>query len=201
MLYEDKTRARLSQFARESRISLSAPCRFGGVWLPSLEAMAALAASAIPELPSDKQTLVHGDFCFSNILYDSRADCIQVIDPRGLDANDEFSVFGDIRYDIGKIYHSAIGKYDFIVAGYYQLTQSSPLDVTLILPENLSTRGLAGAFYSQSFAGRRPGDTAVHAICVLLFLSMLPLHADDPTRQSALLANAMRLFVDLDKSA
>jgi hypothetical protein len=35
----------------------------------------------------------------------------------------------------------------------------------------------------------------------LLFLSMLPLHEDDPGRQAALLANAMRLFLDLDKRA
>jgi hypothetical protein len=201
MLYGDKTLSRLSQFAGQSGVSLSAPCRFGGVWLPSLEAMAALAAAAIPELPGDKQTLVHGDFCFSNILYDFRADCIRVIDPRGLDANDGFSVFGDIRYDIGKLYHSAIGKYDFIMAGYYDLTQNSLLDVALTLPDNVSTRGLAEAFSRQSFAGHRSGDAAGHAICVLLFLSMLPLHADDPRRQSALLANAMRLFLDLDKSA
>lgn len=32
----------------------------------------------------------------------------------------------------------------------------------------------------------------------LLFLSMLPLHADAPDRQDALLANAMRLFFELE---
>lgn len=201
MLYGDKTLSRLSQFARQSGISLSAPCRFDGVWLPSLESMATLAAAAIPEVPDDSQTLVHGDFCFSNILYDFRADGIRVIDPRGLDANDDFSVFGDIRYDIGKLYHSAIGKYDFIMAGYYSLTQHGPLDVTLALPDDASTRGLAEAFSKQSFASHHADDAATHAICVLLFLSMLPLHADDPQRQGALLANAMRLFLDLHKSA
>jgi hypothetical protein len=200
-LYADKTFRRLSHFARQSGVSLSAPCRFDGVWLPSLERMATLAASVIPELPDDKQTLVHGDFCFSNILYDFRADTIRVIDPRGLDANDQFSVFGDIRYDIGKLYHSAIGKYDFILAGYYALTRHTSLDVTLTLPANVSTRGLADAFARQRFAGYSSTDAAAPAICVLLFLSMLPLHEDDPGRQAALLANAMRLFLDLDKRA
>jgi len=199
-LYADKTLSRLEQFSRQSGVSLSAPCRFDGVGLPSLEQMATRAASAIPALPGATQTLVHGDFCFSNILYDFRADGIRVIDPRGLDADDQFSVFGDIRYDIGKLYHSAIGKYDFIMADYYELTQRTLLDVTLTVPDNISTRGLADAFHQHSFAGYRPGDAAAHAICVLLFLSMLPLHRDDPRRQAALLANAMRLFVDLDKT-
>jgi hypothetical protein len=31
-----------------------------------------------------------------------------------------------------------------------------------------------------------------------LFLSMLPLHADRPDRQGAFIANALRLFGDLD---
>ena len=33
---------------------------------------------------------------------------------------------------------------------------------------------------------------------MLLFLSMLPLHAEDPARQDAFLANAMRLFQRLE---
>jgi hypothetical protein len=33
---------------------------------------------------------------------------------------------------------------------------------------------------------------------VHLFLSMLPLHADDPARQDALLANALRLYATLE---
>jgi hypothetical protein len=198
-LYGGKTLSRLEQFARQSGVSLSAPCRFGGVWLPSLEQMANLASAAIPEPQQRKPTLVHGDFCFSNILYDFRADGIRVIDPRGLDANDEFSVFGDIRYDIGKLHHSAVGKYDLIMAGYYELTQGGPLDFALTLPDNASTRALADAFSRQVFAGYRSNDAAAPAICVLLFLSMLPLHGDDPRRQSALLANAMRLFLACDQ--
>jgi hypothetical protein len=31
---------------------------------------------------------------------------------------------------------------------------------------------------------------------VLLFLSMLPLHADDPRRQQALMANGIRLYLE-----
>jgi len=33
-------------------------------------------------------------------------------------------------------------------------------------------------------------------VMVLLFLSMLPLHADDPRRQQALMANGIRLYLE-----
>jgi hypothetical protein len=39
---------------------------------------------------------------------------------------------------------------------------------------------------------------AVRATTVSLFLSMPPLHADRPDRQQAFIANALRLWRDLD---
>ena len=40
----------------------------------------------------------------------------------------------------------------------------------------------------------------IHAITVLLFLSMLPLHNDNHSRQMTMLANAVRLYEDLIRS-
>ncbi len=198
-LYLDKTLARLERFAAAAGISLSQPCQLNGMALPSLEQMARLAVTAIPAATAQSMTLVHGDFCFSNILYNFRSQQVRVIDPRGLDGQDRFTAYGDRRYDIGKLHHSAIGKYDFIVAGFYDLTRHGPLDLSLALPDNPSTQVLQTLFNGRSFAGLRPADAAAQAISVLLFLSMLPLHAEDPQRQIALLANAMRLFIDLDQ--
>jgi hypothetical protein len=36
----------------------------------------------------------------------------------------------------------------------------------------------------------------VQPLVVLLFLSMLPLHADNPSRQAAFFANSLRLYTD-----
>jgi len=38
----------------------------------------------------------------------------------------------------------------------------------------------------------------VRAVTVSLFLSMIPLHADKPERQKAFVANALRLFLELE---
>jgi hypothetical protein len=198
-MYLGKTLARLERHARAAGIDLSAPCRLGGAWLPPLERIARIAASAIPDRDAGADTLVHGDFCFSNILFDIRSQRVRAIDPRGLDADDRFDTFGDIRYDIGKLHHSAVGCYDFVVAGAYSLDRYGPLDFALSLPDTESTRGVRDAFLARGFAGMATADAGALPISILLFLSMLPLHADDPTRQTALTANAMRLFLELDR--
>lgn len=197
-LYAEKTCERLEAFARARRLDLKAPCRFDGVWLPSLDRMTSMAAAAIPPASPHHLTFVHGDFCFSNIFYDIRAELVRVIDPRGLDASGAFSVFGDLRYDLGKMHHSVIGRYDHIMAGYYRLQRRGPLDLSLELPDSALMRGIEDEFLNRPFADMTAEEAAAPAICILLFLSMLPLHAEDPARQDAFLANAMRLFLKLD---
>jgi hypothetical protein len=125
---------------------------------------------------------------------------VRVIDPRGIDSDGKLTPFGDIRYDFGKLYHSVIGRYDHIVAGYYRLRAEGLLNFALELPDGAALGGIEAVFAETRFAGMTPADAAAPAIGVLLFLSMLPLHADDPARQDAFLANAMRLFLRLDAS-
>jgi hypothetical protein len=196
-LYGPKTLERLADHARATGVDLNAPCRFDGAWLPSLERMAIMAAEAIPAAAPAHLTLIHGDFCFSNLLYDHRADLIRMIDPRGIDAKGRLCRFGDRRYDLGKLHHSVVGRYDQIIAGHYQLQSFGELDVTLTLPGG-GYADIEAEFRGRSFAGVSVENSAAAAICVLLFLSMIPLHADHPGRQRAFLANAMRLFLAMD---
>eukprot|EP01034_Spumella_vulgaris_P006135 gene6135-biopygen5401 len=51
---------------------------------------------SVPLVPG----VMHGDLCFSNILFDTRSDCIKLIDPRGLNFRDEPRLVGDLRYDL-----------------------------------------------------------------------------------------------------
>lgn len=200
-LYSDKTFERLDAFARSRSLDLTTECRLGGVWLPSLTRMAELALEYIPPSAGDNLTLVHGDFCFSNILYDMRAELLRVIDPRGTDASGALTQYGDLRYDMGKLHHSVVGRYDHIVAGYYSLNKNGPFDMTLDLPNTPLLQSIEAEFLSRKFAGRTPAEAASPAVAVLLFLSMLPLHSDVPDRQDAFLANAMRLFLRLDQDS
>ena len=198
-LYLDKTLDRLNTYAIATKISLDQPTRLNGHPLPSLRQMVRIASAAISPACRLGTTLTHGDFCFSNILYDFRAERVRVIDPRGLDAAGRISAGGDLRYDIGKLHHSAVGQYDTVVAGRFTLAQRSALDIDFTMAETVPTRAVRDAFLARGFAGLSRREAASHAVSILLFLSMLPLHEDDPRRQTALLANAMRLFLSLDK--
>ncbi|MGZ5182868.1 MAG: phosphotransferase, partial [Ramlibacter sp.] len=114
--YLDKTMQRLAAYAGQAGVDLDAPWTLNGRAAPPLRAIAHEAADALlaaAPLPS----FLHGDFCFSNILFDFRAGRVKTIDPRGTDALGRPSRFGDLRYDLGKLAHSVLGLYDFIVAG------------------------------------------------------------------------------------
>lgn len=198
-LYLDKTLDRLNVYAATTGVSLDRSTRLNGHPMPSLRQMVGVAAAAISPACRLGATLTHGDFCFSNILYDFRAERVRVIDPRGLDAAGRFSASGDLRYDIGKLHHSAVGQYDTILAGRFTLARRSALDIDFTVAETASTRAVRDAFLARGFAGLSRQEAASHAVSILLFLSMLPLHEDDPRRQTALLANAMRLFLSFDK--
>jgi hypothetical protein len=191
--YVDKTFQRLDTYAAQAGIDLDAPWLLNGCPVPSLRAIAREAGDALLAVEA-VPSFLHGDFCFSNILFDFRAGRIKTIDPRGTDALGRPSPFGDLRYDLGKLAHSVLGLYDFIVAGFYLLhSEGQQLNFRVLSERCLPVQRL---FTSTEFAGRTPIEWQCYPVMVLLFLSMLPLHADDPRRQQALMANGIRLYLE-----
>lgn len=191
--YVDKTLRRLHDYAGQAGVDLDAPWSFNGRRAPSLHAIAGDAGAALlrgQEVPA----FLHGDFCFSNILFDFRAGRIKMVDPRGTDALGRPSRFGDLRYDLAKLAHSVLGLYDFIVAGFYLLRSEGQALHFRVLSERCAP--VQRLFCSTLFAGRLPVQWQCYPAMVLLFLSMLPLHADDPRRQQALMANGIRLYLE-----
>ncbi|WP_425904353.1 hypothetical protein [Aeromonas sp. FL131] len=148
-------------------------------------------------LPTDlsAQTIMHGDLCFSNIIYDFRTERVKVIDPRGVTPTGELTIFGDYRYDIAKLSHSVIGLYDWIIAGYFNIYfdgDNKNIDFKLdINPEYFE---LQDAFVEIISDRYEIDKLSLYAMQIHLFLSMLPLHSDNKQRQQALFANAFRLY-------
>ena len=64
---------------------------------------------------------MHGDFCFSNILFDLGHQIVRVIDPRGRFG--QKGIYSDPRYDMAKLRHSIGGLYDFIVADLFDVQE------------------------------------------------------------------------------
>jgi len=197
-LYLDKTLERLETYAKQTGTSLKNGWTFDELALPSLQEIAEQCAREIPSVSEQHVQVMHGDFCFSNIFYDFRSNAIRVVDPRGYVDAGKLSIFGDIRYDIAKLYHSVIGEYDTIVSGVYALQDDGGTSLALTLPDTPNLRERQKVFKARKFAGLSISEAATEPIAVLLFLSMLPLHEDRLDRQRAFLANALRLFQQLD---
>ena len=121
-----------------------------------------------------------------------------MVDPRGYVADGHPTIYGDIRYDIAKLYHSVIGEYDTIISGIYTLEGDTSTDLVINFPRTAQLLERQAVFRQRAFGGIGIPDSAAEPISVLLFLSMLPLHEDRPDRQRAFLANALRLFQGLD---
>ncbi|NQV54706.1 MAG: hypothetical protein HQ503_02510, partial [Rhodospirillales bacterium] len=199
--YLSKTTERLNQYSAAQGIDLDQRWISDGEELPSLNAIAKEMAEIVSGAGNRKTQIVHGDFCFSNIFYDFRANRIRVVDPRGHMGGGAPSIFGDVRYDIAKMHHSVIGGYDFIIAGRYKLKASEPYTLSIELADQERTHEAKQAFLDFEFAGYPAKEDAISALSILMFLSMLPLHSDRPDRQQALLANALRLYLGRSQGA
>lgn len=196
-LYLSKTLNRLSQYSAQSGISLDHPWTVNGVSVPSLREIVQETGAMIARDKSEFVTLMHGDFCFSNILYDFKSKSIKVIDPRGVDNDGNLSIYGDLRYDVGKLAHSIIGLYDFIIAGMFTYSEQSDYDIRLEFDVADGIKVTQEKFRNLTFAGYSIDELNVYPILIHLFLSMLPLHNDNSERQKAMLANALRLYLEL----
>ena len=200
-LFLSKTFNRLEKYAQQTGVSLDKPWIINGVQAPSLREIVNETGGMIASDRTEFVTLMHGDFCFSNILYDFKSKSIKVIDPRGVDNDGNMSIYGDLRYDVGKLAHSIIGLYDFIIAGQYDYAENSPYDIELEFELLDSIKATQETFKRMTFDGWNLDELNVYPIMIHLFLSMLPLHSENPERQKAMLANALRLYVDLKSKA
>lgn len=194
-LFADKSLRRLEAFAAATGFDVSRSLAINGRKVPSLGEVARRMVDAVPASDPGLICFLHGDMSFANLLYDFRAQMIRVVDPRGLDGHDRPSVWGDIRYDLAKLYQCAVGGYDFIMADYFDLQAGDDgYALELKLPSTPRIASIQEEFEATRFGGLLPADAASRPLSVLLFISMLALHGDDPRRQQALLANALRLY-------
>lgn len=137
-------------------------------------------------------SVIHGDLCCSNILYDPRTSLIKFIDPRG-----EFfeeGCYGDPRYDLAKLLHSFHGGYDFILHEMYELTRLDEGRYELTLLRSDGAREAEQLLFQLLEEVGACDLSDALAIEAHLFLTMLPFHCDDPKRQAALYLRGLMLL-------
>ncbi|MGI2258557.1 capsular biosynthesis protein [Shewanella sp. GXUN23E] len=191
-LFAGKTTARLAEYQQQAPFDLNKPLTVNGKFQPSLMQLAHTSLQYLPE-DTGRMNVLHGDFCFSNILYDFRTCSIKVIDPRGIDANDQQSIHGNTLYDVAKLAHSVIGLYDSIIAGYFN-AQLTDQQLNFDIAVTARREQIMADFVTQMHNQFGVDEVQLCAMQIQLFISMLPLHSDRPDRQLGFIGNAYRLF-------
>lgn len=192
-LISHKTYQRLNEYAQQNNFDLDHAFTINGVQIPSVKQITNICIDLVTAMPA-MPAIIHGDLCFSNILYDSRLGQVKLIDPRGMSFDGKQTIYGDQKYDIAKLAHSIIGLYDLIIADCYLYSENNIYNVELHFELSKDLLSFQKKFKGSIINGVAVKD--IMPIVVLLFLSMLPLHFDRPDRQKAMLANAARLFYD-----
>lgn len=134
-------------------------------------------------------SIIHGDLCFSNVLYDVRSGVCKLIDPRG--SFGRAGLHGDARYDIAKLWHSVHGGYDFITADLFRAEvdgHDARLDILHRPYHNQIRREFEATFFSTF------DRHEIDLVTGLLFASLPALHYDHPNRQIAMHLRAVQLL-------
>lgn len=124
--------------------------------------------------------IIHGDFHFGNIIFDASCDKLKLIDPRGRWGNKP-SVNGNILYDLAKFYQSVYGEYAWIVTGQ-NVNQDLRNGILTHIDKLISER------FSESVV------TVAKKLSIVLLVSAIPFHNDNPGRQQAMLNTALRFI-------
>ncbi|HEB9356578.1 TPA: capsular biosynthesis protein [Campylobacter coli] len=183
---KEKTLKRLQEFSKQSGIDLHKTIVINSKSYPSILTLVEKLDFYISDV--NEFMLIHGDFCFSNIMYDFRAGTIKTFDPRGFDFSGKITPYGDKNYDFAKLIHSVFGLYDFIIAGFFECKFDSD-KIEFFIEEDNNILNI-----QKEFLNIFNMDDNTKALTLHLFLSMLPLHNDFKERQMAFLANAFILY-------
>ena len=139
-----------------------------------------------------KFNIMHGDLCFNNILYDLNSGTIRLIDPRGSFGDTIPGIYGDQCYDIAKISHSVLGRYDYFVNGLFSFTENHG-DYRYEIFERRSHKSIVeiNEKLIEHF-GYNVND--ITFLMSLLFISMTALHYDSENRQKVFYLHGINLL-------
>lgn len=193
--YRDKTIDRMRELAQVPQLAplcASESLRVNGCTIPGWPSIVRDLPRRLGSLREGVAgTVIHGDLCFPNILFDPTLGLFRLIDPRG--SFTSVGVGGDARYDAAKLLHSVEGGYDLLINDMFLLTgDDGDFSLRLDRPSCLAETREAIA----AMVGDRHRLADVRLIEATLFLSMASLHAGRPDRQAAMALIGALLYHD-----
>ena len=143
----------------------------------------------------DHLVIGHGDFCFSNILYERNSQLLLFLDPKGCVQEDD--LWTNPLYDFCKVSHSILGDYDFINSGLFDIALG-PENTLGLHFGNQANHAMLKQLFKSRLAETNYGLTSIRLGEASLFLSMLPLHLDHPRKVTAFLIKANEILDEVE---
>lgn len=138
------------------------------------------------------EVIGHGDPCFANTLYNRSTQTLKFIDPKG--AVDESGLWTNPYYDIAKLSHSISGRYDFFNNGLFEIRLAEDFSFSLEIPfDNTEYIGI----FRRKAEENGFDYLSIRIYEASLFLSMLPLHIDNPHKVFGFILNARNILNEI----
>ena len=143
---------------------------------------------------NDELVIGHGDPCFANTLYNKSTRTLKFIDPKGAIVEDD--LWTNAYYDVAKLSHSVCGRYDFFNNALFDIKIDTDFNYNLEIPFDNSK-------YIEIFK-RKVEENGFDYLSVRiyeasLFLSMLPLHIDNPHKVFGFILNLNNILKEIEK--
>ena len=198
-LYVDKLKDRIKKLKALKEYEAIEPMIKSGTQYDSIDAIAEDYFAEYKKVMSKllkkrhlQSVIGHGDVFFANMLYSKEANILRLIDPKG--ATKEEDLWTDPYYDIAKLSHSICGNYDFFNTGSYDIFLDKDMQYDL----NIHTDNTGAKAIFREFLKKNDIDyVTIRIFEASLFLSMLPLHIDNPHKVFGFILNAINILEEV----
>jgi hypothetical protein len=142
---------------------------------------------------------IHGDFCFSNMLYGEALTgdvVLKFIDPRGSFGN--LLGYGDVYYDLAKISHSVNGGYEYFINDQFEVSIEDNLCRLTYLDsigKPSEIKDSISKIFSSSF--EEYDQKKIKILEGTIFIGMCARHYDSETRQKAMYLTGLKILNEM----
>jgi hypothetical protein len=136
---------------------------------------------------------IHGDLCFSNILYSKNPinndAVLKFIDPRGTFGSKDY--YGDLYYDLAKLSHSINGGYEYIIYDQFELNIENN-KVELVYKND--NKDKIYDIFEEKIISTGYNPKIITMIEGLIYIGMCARHYDSKERQKVMYLTGVKLL-------
>lgn len=142
-----------------------------------------------------KPSIIHGDFCFSNILVGflpNGKSILRFVDPRGKFGN--FGVYGDPYYDLAKLMHSTDVGYEYIIYDMFSIERVNNHSFNISFAN--SNKEVVNNIFKQQIYSKF-NEQRIKLIQASIYIGMCARHYDSEQRQMVMYLSGIKLLNEL----